>query len=261
MARVLRLGRRGREFESHHPDKKMKDVRLISYQKKFNYSYSLGVFPTIELMENRPEKVIKIIFHPKGKENKGVKKLISFATSKGVRTEWSEGLIKKIGGNDNTYAVGVFNKYQEEVEPRVNHLVLANPEDGGNLGTMIRTALAFGIKDIAVIRPAVDIFDPKVVRASMGSIFKVNIEYFDDFTAYKTKHLNHCYLFMTDGEKMLKDVLFSQPYSLVFGGESSGLSKEYRKYGETVTIPQSKSVDSLNLSIAAGIAMYSASVR
>ena len=66
---------------------------------------------------------------------------------------------------------------------------------------------------------------------------------------------------MTDGEKKLKEVIFAKPYSLVFGGESSGLSKEYRKYGEVVTIPQSDLVDSLNLSIAAGIAMYSASQK
>lgn len=239
----------------------MKDVRLISYLKKFEYSYSFGVFPTIELMENRPRNVIKVLFHPRGKENKGVQKLVSLCAKFGIKTEWNEGLIKKLGGNDNTYAVGVFGKYKDELEKDRNHLVLVNPEDGGNLGTMMRTALAFGISNVAIIRPAVDIFDPKTVRASMGSIFKVNVEYFDNFETYKQSHDNSCFLFMTDGAKKLDEVSFVKPFSLVFGGESSGLAKEYKKYGTTVLIPQSGLVDSLNLSIAAGIAMYSASQK
>lgn len=239
----------------------MKDVRLIPYLKKLEHSYTLGVFPTIELMENKPDQVIKIIFHPRGKQNKGVQKLVSLCLKNNVRTEWNDGLIKKLGGNDNTYAVGVFDKYLGKIETGKNHLVLVNPEDSGNLGTMLRTALAFGVENVAIIRPAVDIFDPKTIRASMGSAFRVNIEYFDDFDAYTKAHQNKCYLFMTDGAKKLHQVVFESPFALVFGGESSGLSKEYRKYGQTVIIPQTDKVDSLNLSIAAGIAMYEVSQK
>ena len=65
----------------------------------------------------------------------------------------------------------MFSKYKGEVKKGESHLVLVNPEDGGNLGTMIRTALAFDIHDVAIIRPADDVFDPKVIRSSMGSIF------------------------------------------------------------------------------------------
>lgn len=237
----------------------MKDVRLIPYLKKLEHSYTLGVFPTIELMENKPDQVIKIIFHPRGKENKGVQKLVSLCTENQIRTEWNEGLIKKIGGNDNTYAVGIFEKYQETIESGKNHLVLANPEDSGNLGTMMRTALAFGIENVVIIRPAVDIFDPKTIRASMGSVFGLRFEYFDNFDAYAAKYKNKNYLLMTDGAKDLSEVTFEKPYSLVFGGESSGLNVSYKNYGTTVRIPQSEKVDSLNLAIAAGITMYSAS--
>ena len=55
----------------------------------------------------------------------------------------------------------------------------------GNLGTILRSCLGFGMKDIAIIKPGVDIFDPKVVRASMGSIFSLNISYFNSFEDYK----------------------------------------------------------------------------
>ena len=54
----------------------------------------------------------------------------------------------------------------------------------GNMGTIIRTCVGFGIKNLAVIEPAVDIFNPKVVRASMGAVFHVNICRYDSFDTY-----------------------------------------------------------------------------
>ncbi len=234
----------------------MKDVRLIPYLKKLEHSYSFGVFPTIELLENKPENVVKVLIHSRGKQNSGVQKILSLCQKKGIRTESNDGLIQKIGGTENSYAVGVFMKYKEEIEPGKDHLVLVSPEDTGNLGTMIRTALGFGIRNIAIIRPAVDCFDPKTVRASMGSIFGVKIEYFDYFSDYQKKHDNKCLVFMTNAKKELSEVKFVSPFSLVFGSESAGLEESYKTVGEAIYIKQTKDIDSLNLSIAAGIAMY-----
>ena len=59
------------------------------------------------------------------------------------------------------------------------------PSDMGNLGTIIRTAVGFGCTDIGIISPAVDAYNPKVIRGSMGSFFKVNLQYFDSFEEYK----------------------------------------------------------------------------
>jgi len=237
----------------------MKDVRIIPYMKKLEHTYSIGVFPTIELLENKPETVVKVLLHSRGKQNSGVQKILGICTRKGIKTEFNDGLFNKIGGNDNSYAIGVFMKYEDKIEIDQNHLVLVSPEDGGNLGTMIRSALGFGITNLAIIRPGVDRFDPKVVRASMGAIFQFNVEYFDDFDTYKRDYKNKCYIFMTSASKELSQIKFTTPYSLVFGSESAGLSSEYENKGELVYIRQSDKVDSLNLSIAAGIAMYTAS--
>ena len=54
-----------------------------------------------------------------------------------------------------------------------NHIVLVNPSDMGNLGTIIRTAVGFGFTDIGIISPAVDAYNPKVIRGSMGSFSKL----------------------------------------------------------------------------------------
>lgn len=255
MARVLRLGRRGREFESRHPDK-VNDVKTVPYQKKFGYSYAFGVFPTIELLENRSKDVIKVMLNSRGKSSSGVQKIQALCNKLQIKTEWAEGLITKIGGNVNTYAVGVFQKYAMKLEAGVNHLVLVSPEDTGNLGTILRTCLGFGIKNVVIIKPAVDIFDPKTVRASMGSVFKINFQYYDDFELYRQEHKNSFYCFMTNATEELSTVEFTKPYSLVFGSESAGLSQEFFTYGKAVFIKQTKDIDSLNLAVAVAVSLY-----
>lgn len=238
----------------------MKDVRLIPYMKKLEHSYAMGVFPTIELLENKPQEVVKVIFHSKGKGNTGVQKITDLCRKHNIRTEWNDGTIKKLGGVENTYAIGVFMKYTDQVETNVNHVVLVNPQDAGNLGTIIRSGLAFGIKNFAIISPGVDVFDPKTVRSSMGAVFGAHIEYFPYFETYTKAHKNNCYTFMVNGNDELSEVKLKSPCALVFGSESAGLPPEYAKLGTPVYIKQTKDVDSLNLSIAVGVAMYHASI-
>ena len=234
----------------------MNDVKTVPYQKKFGYSYAFGVFPTIELLENKPKEVIKIMFSSRGKSNSGVQKIINLCKKLQIKTEWNDGLITKIGGNDNTYAVSVFSKYSGRVCAGENHLVLISPEDTGNLGTILRTCLGFGIKNVVIIKPAVDIFDPKTVRASMGSVFKINFQYYDDFELYRREHKNSLFCFMTDATEELSTVEFTKPYSLVFGSEGAGLPKDLANFGKSVFIKQSKQIDSLNLAVAVAVSLY-----
>lgn len=234
----------------------MKDVKVAPYQKKFSYSYAIGVYPTIELLENKSKEVIKVILSSRGKQNSGVQKILGLCAKNQIRAEWNDGLIPKIGGNPSTYAVGIFDKYSEKIEKDRNHLVLVNPEDAGNLGTIFRTCLGFGISDVAIIKPAVDVFDPKTIRASMGSVFKIDFQYFDDFDQYRMEHKNSLYLFMTDAKEELSVIDFKNPFSLVFGSESAGLPVEFSTYGKTVYIKQSEKIDSLNLSVAVAVSLY-----
>ena len=121
-------------------------------------------------------------------------------------------------------------------------------------------ALGFGMEDVALIRPCVDIFDPRVVRASMGSLFSLRVHVYDDFEAYRAAYPAHgLYPFMLDGSSSLPDVLAGeivQPYALIFGNEGSGLPASFAALGQPVRIPSNDRVDSLNLSIAAAIGIY-----
>lgn len=125
----------------------------------------------------------------------------------------------------------------------------------GNLGTIIRSSVGFGILNIAIIKPAVDLFSPKVIRSSMGAIFNVNIEYFDNFNAY-LKEKRNCYPFMLKATTSLSDVVIKEPYSLIFGPEASGLDDSYLNVGCPLIIRHNNTIDSLNLDNAVSIALY-----
>ena len=121
----------------------------------------------------------------------------------------------------------VFSKFEDALVQGAPHVVLHHPSDQGNVGTILRTALGFGVEDVALIRPCVDVFDPRVVRSSMGSLFSLRVKVYEDFDAYLAEHPDRMlYPFMLDGSRSLPDVL-AEPvpnaWTLVFGNEGSGL--------------------------------------
>ena len=171
------------------------------YKKGDETSYTLGVFPTIELLEKRSENVIRVIVHSSIEQNKGYPKIKELCAKYHIPIDIHDKTIQKLSPKGNCFAIGVFRKYETVLEDK-NHVVLVNPMDMGNMGTMIRTMIGFGYHNLAIIKPAVDIFDPKVVRSSMGSLFHMNIQYFDSFEEYYQlyKH-HHLYPFMLKGAK------------------------------------------------------------
>lgn len=234
------------------------DIQLKSYKKDFEHSYSIGVFPTLELLNNKREEVLTVLLSTAGNENEGVKKIVDLCNEYNIEIQINDKAINRISKKENSYAIGVFKKYEQELDVNNNHVVLVNPSDMGNLGTIIRTILGFGIKDLAIIRPGVDIFDPKAIRASMGAVFKLSFKYFEDFNSYNNTYSNDIYTFMLNAKKSLHEVQMDpkKRFSLVFGNEGSGLGDEFKDIGTSIIIPHSKKIDSLNLSIAVGIATY-----
>lgn len=232
---------------------------IKKYSKDFTYSYSFGVFPTLELLKNHPKDVLKVVFSPRGYKNAGVDEIKAICRKERIDIETSEGIVEKMSGSENTYAMGIFKKFANPIEKNTNHVVLVAPSDMGNLGTIIRTMLGLGYKDLAIIKPAVDIFDPRTIRASMGSIFTIRFQYFSTFKDYQNANpQQHFYPFMGNAQNSLEKVHFSQPFSLIFGNESTGLNAEFKNIGTSVSIPQTKQIDSFNLSIAVGISLYEA---
>jgi TrmH family RNA methyltransferase len=231
---------------------------LKRYKKEFDHSYTFGVFPTLELLHHRPADMISVLLHSKGERSEGVQKIEQIAAQHRIRTEVNDSAIERISTQENNWAVGVFRKYDEPLNPTADHVALVNPSDMGNLGTILRTMLAFAVTDLALIRPAVDVFDPRAVRASMGALFQVRFAYFDTFEDYADQFDHALYPFITGAASTIASTRFDAPYTLIFGSESAGLPDSFREIGTPVGIPITDRVDSLNLAVAVGIGLYGA---
>ena len=126
--------------------------KLEPYSRKLDYSYQLGVFPSLMLLEARPECAQRLL-HPQGLENEGVVKLRARCAELGVREELAERVLRRESKKDNCVAGLVFKKYDCDLAEDANHAVLCQISDAGNAGTAMRSLLGFGIRDLAVVKP------------------------------------------------------------------------------------------------------------
>ena len=231
---------------------------MEKYKKDLEISYTFGIFPTFELLKHKTEYIQKVMIHEKLKITNDIQELIDFCKQKNIMVEFCTKQIEKIVDKESTMVVGVFSKFKEKIEQNKNHIVLVNPSDMGNLGTILRTALGFNISNIAIIKPCADIFNPKAVRASMGALFSLNIQLFDSFDDYyKENANNNMYPFMLKATNTLQSLQEKkQPFSLIFGNEGSGLDNSFLNIGQSIIIKHSHNIDSLNLSISVALALY-----
>jgi TrmH family RNA methyltransferase len=216
------------------------------------------MYPSLTLMEKAPEHALRLLLSDKA-AGEGVEKLRQLCAAHGVREEIAPKALSRILGKENVYAAVVFEKQTQALDAAQPHIVLHHPMDEGNIGTIQRTMLGFGLKDLAIIRPAADPFEPRVVRASMGALFSLNVAICDDFESYRAAYPAHTlYPFMLDGAAELEQAAAGKktPWALVFGNEGVGLPPEFRKLGQAVKIRQSKEIDSLNLAVSVAIAGY-----
>lgn len=231
-------------------------MEVKPYKKDAEYSYTLGAFPTIELLKTRPEEVIEIYVHSTYTD---VPMLEELAKPYGIPVLVKDKMINKLSDKENCFVVGVFKKYQDTLDKNKSHVVLVNPSNMGNMGTIIRTAIGFGIKNLAIISPGVDVFHPKTIRASMGALFRINCRYFASFEEYEAEYDKHevfCFMLNAKRQLTVKNCPKPELFSLVFGNEATGLDNSYLEKGTSIIIPQSEEVDSLNITIAAGVGMY-----
>jgi TrmH family RNA methyltransferase len=155
------------------------------YKHDANYPYTLGMALTIELVSSGRSLVRGIYVHPDYTVKNQTQDIFDTCGKAGVPCEINRKIFNSLSTKDNVYVIGVFDKADAPVEANRPHTVLVNPGGAGNLGTIIRTGLGFGFKDYVIIRPGVDIFDPKIIHASMGDFFHVRFSYFDSFETYR----------------------------------------------------------------------------
>ena len=135
-------------------------------------------------------------------------------------------------------------------------LVLDDINDPGNLGTIIRMCDWFGVKQIICSENTVDIYNPKVVQSTMGSLFRTHVIY-TDLIKYLAKVTTPVYGAYMDGENV-KKIEGSQKAHLVMGNEANGISKKIEKYiSKRVAIKNiGGNTESLNVAVATSILLH-----
>ena len=151
--------------------------------------------------------------------------------------------------------MGVVFLKEKKIDYNQNFVILENIQDPGNLGTILRNALAFGFKNIALTNNCVDLYNPKVIRSSQGAIFKLNIfslkttiDFFEKFKGIKVA---------TSLEKkaidIKKDLKLTKPFCIIFGNESKGITPSTLKLVDHQLKISISNINSLNVAVASGI--------
>lgn len=230
---------------------------MKKYKKGDLESYTLGTTLTLELLNKKIECVSRVYIHSKQDKNDTYYNILDICRENKIEVIFSDKIINTLSDKENCYVIGVFKKFNTEIDYNKNHIVLVNPSNMGNLGTIIRSSVGFNINNLVIISPGVDIFDPKVIRSSMGAIFNINFKYFDNFSDYYNNANNReFYPFMLKAKTNLKDVLVKNKFSLIFGNEAKGLDDSYLEIGTPLIIKHTNNIDSLNLDNAVSIALY-----
>ncbi|CDZ74784.1 23S rRNA methyltransferase [Peptoniphilus sp. ING2-D1G] len=176
---------------------------------------------------------------------------------------FSENLFRNLCDTENPQGIIAYYKFLHKNSLReINkgiYLFFDDLQDPGNVGALIRSALAFEIDGIFASRDTVEIYNPKLIRTTMASIFKIPIYIIDDKSELKVLKDKNFEILITDLEE--GEVLYNQKFSsntvIVLGNEARGVSRELKDFSDKkVYIPMSKNIDSLNVNVAGSILLY-----
>ena len=172
------------------------------------------------------------------------------------------GIINQATENNNAFEIGDKIKETENVKIDTTTdyiLALDGIQDPGNLGTIIRTADSANLKQIIVSKNTVDAYSPKVIRSTMGAIYRVNIIEVENLEwTLKDLQKDGFIVVVTslDTNNSIYDISYNKSI-VVIGNEANGVSKEVQELAnERVKIPMLGKTESLNASVATGIMIY-----
>jgi len=183
--------------------------------------------------------------------------------------ELSRDLIRKLSDKEETSEIIAIVEMPEDdlskikVDSNLLVLVLDMPASPGNIGTIIRTSDALKVDGIIITGHAADLYDPRTIRASLGTIFSTKVIRLDSYKEVlswsKSLKLNNVQVIGTSVKtsKDISSIDFSKPTILLVGNETKGLSFNYKEMcDDIVKIKISGKASSLNVSCASAIVLY-----
>ena len=266
---------------SSKSNEKVKFLKNLNDKKfrKINKAYYLeGLKVTYEVLKK--EKVDNILFiayssnliQKINDENNYFRKILDFCNKNKIEIlEFENNLIEYV--TDTVTPQGIIcvlrkNEKKLEEEIKLNKdkdlFILDSVQDMGNLGTIIRNAAAFNIKNIICLDGTADIFSPKVLRATMGTIFDVNVFYLNFDEVYDFLKNNGYKIIGTslNSSENFEKLKFDEKYAFVLGNEANGVSLNIlKKCDKLIKIDMENNIDSLNVSVASGIIGYTSYLK
>jgi TrmH family RNA methyltransferase len=238
---------------------RLKYIQSLSH-KKFREASAEFIIEGPKIVEefllNRPELINEIFTLDTWLQ--GAKRLLSSLSPEKVITV-SEMELEKISGlSTPNQVLALVQKPDQPTVPDLRNritLVLDNIQDPGNLGTIIRTADWFGINQIVCSKESAELYNPKVIQSTMGSILRVDVIYADLDQWIKKVHDIPIYCTALNG-KNLNEIGPVKEGLLIIGNESKGVRPSIiHAATEKITIPRFGGAESLNAAVAAGIVM------
>ena len=214
--------------------------------------------------EDKKDKILprlEEISHNRSNGNFTVYTLSSTAFEKISTEKAPQGVISVIKSLDFFYNIDIIYNEEFFLDENEKALALCSVRDPGNLGAVIRSAVAFGVDHIVLTADCADVYSPKTVRSAMGSLFRTKITIVKDFASFisAAKH-NGRRVFaaeLTDSAKSLHEVGLNGGDVVIIGNEGHGIPSEISGMcSGSVYIPISKKTESLNASVAAAIFMW-----
>ena len=228
--------------------KDLSKLKMDKFRKVQNKFIVEGDKLVIEAMQTVPKCIIQIFLTPESKLNS--KELEKFNINEITTTE-----LEKISTQKSPqHSIAILDStfLSKKIESSKIFLACDDIQDPGNFGTIIRTADWFGINTILASKNTVDVFNQKVIQASMGSVFRVNVEYVD--LEYWLQNTERRILGAVLNGTSIFDCKVESDSVVVIGNEGKGISPEITELiHEKITIPSLGKAESLNAAVATGI--------
>lgn len=248
-------------------NKIIKEVKSLD-NKKNRFKKGLFIIEGIRIIEDAiksHEDIKYILYSDKLFDVKNGKELFNYVENEYETYKIDHNLFKDISDTENTQGIiAVLSMKNHEIKDMIKDgtfiVILDKLQDPGNMGTIIRSADALGASGIIVSKGSVDIYNQKVLRSTMGSLFHMPIVQLEDtkevilglknnnvkILATTLNHAKYCY-----------DINLKEDIAIVIGNEGNGLDEEICDLSdENIIIPMDGKSESLNVAMASSIIMY-----
>ena len=242
----------------------IKLYQRLSASKKERLQYGLFVLEGARIVEDavREKADIRYLIFTEAASARADQFQVDLRTTKLIVI--SNELGKRIASTENTQGIFAVCAVPSAASPcfkkNGRYVVLYGLQDPGNVGMIIRTADAFGV-DGVILSGSCDVYSPKVIRSTMGSIFRENIIIENDgeklFSMLSENGIATSAAVIDDDAVNIRSCSFEGAQAVFIGNEGNGLPPEVaRRCGRRVIIPMKGTINSLNAAMAAGIMMW-----